>query len=46
MTATEEAKNFVIGSKKDDVKFKIAKKPMKDNAIAITVGGFVVFRLQ
>ncbi len=42
MTATEEAKNFIVGSKKDDVKFKIAKKPMKDNAIAITVGGFVV----
>ncbi len=42
MTATEEAKNFVISSKKEDVKFKIAKKQMKDKAIAITVGGFAV----
>ena len=42
MTATEEAKNFVIRSKKEDVKFKIAKKQMKDKAIAITVGGFAV----
>ncbi|MDE7206168.1 MAG: glycoside hydrolase family 25 protein, partial [Lachnospiraceae bacterium] len=41
MTATEEAKNFVSSTSKD-VTFKIAKKPIKDKELEITVGGFVV----
>lgn len=41
MRATEEAKNFISNTNKE-ITFKIVKKPLKDEDLEITVGGFAV----